>query len=248
MNISKSALARHVAKFKNTVDVDNIIFRKDLVSGMVSTTDQETMQNDYLLTSSYMNYGLDMHQVQKLAYQYANGLNLKIRDSWKSTKIAGKDWFCGFMDRHPKLSPRSPEATSFGRGTSFNKANVASFHKNLKTPEFYSPDTMSAFERAYEERKCLPFNFKEMFLYSRASFASFLGRSLSAAARCWPVTGPTYLTVDLTYGPCRKHSLPPPPPPERSGIDDVTSNLCGTRVQMSSNVWKRSKTTGLTSE
>ncbi|KAG8172272.1 hypothetical protein JTE90_025661, partial [Oedothorax gibbosus] len=61
------------------------------------------------------------------------------------------------------------------------------------------------------------------FLFNAASFASFLGSSLSAAARCWPVTGPTYLTVDVTYGPCRKHSLPPPPP-ERSRIDDVTSH------------------------
>ena len=37
------------------------------------------------------------------------------------------------MDRHPKLSLRSPETTSSGRGTSFNKANVAAFHKNLKS-------------------------------------------------------------------------------------------------------------------
>ena len=36
------------------------------------------------------------------------------------------------MDRRPKLSLRSLEAASFGRGTSFNKANVAAFHKNLK--------------------------------------------------------------------------------------------------------------------
>lgn len=133
MKISKSALARHVKTYKNSVDTDNIVFRKNLVSGMVFTTDQENSLNDYLLTSSYMNYGLSRQQVRKLAYEYGNTLNLNIPDSWKSNKMAGKDWFCGFMDRHPKLSLRSPEATSFARGTSFNRANVAAFHKNLKS-------------------------------------------------------------------------------------------------------------------
>ena len=45
--------------------------------------------------------------------------------------------FCGFMDQDPKLSFRSPEATSFGRSTSFNRTNIAAFLKNLSLNEQY---------------------------------------------------------------------------------------------------------------
>ena len=39
MRLSKSSLARHVKKYKNSVDRDNTVFRRDLASGMVFTTD-----------------------------------------------------------------------------------------------------------------------------------------------------------------------------------------------------------------
>ena len=69
-------------------------------------------------------------------------MHLNILESWKSNKIAGKDWFCGFMGQHPTLSLRSPEATSFGRATSFKKTNGAAFLKNLNLHKQYkfTPD------------------------------------------------------------------------------------------------------------
>ena len=53
----------------------------------------------------------------------------------KSNENAGKGMICEFMEQHPKLSFRFPEATRFGRSTSFNKTNVAAFHKNLNLYE-----------------------------------------------------------------------------------------------------------------
>ena len=60
---------------------NNIVFRRDLLSGMVFTTDQKIILNDYLLIASYMNYGLTGQQVRKPAYQYGNAMNLNIPKS-----------------------------------------------------------------------------------------------------------------------------------------------------------------------
>ena len=55
-------------KYKNSVNTDNIVFRGDLVSGMVFTTDQEKMLNNYRLTVSSINYGFTGQQFRKLGY------------------------------------------------------------------------------------------------------------------------------------------------------------------------------------
>ena len=45
MKLSKSSVACHVKKYKNSVDKDNIVFCRDLASNMVSRTDQELLLN-----------------------------------------------------------------------------------------------------------------------------------------------------------------------------------------------------------
>lgn len=71
-------------------------------------------------------------QVHSLAYQYAKALNRKCLVLWETNKMAGKDWFIGFMEHLPQLSLRSPDS-SLGQVTSFNKSNLDAFLSNLKS-------------------------------------------------------------------------------------------------------------------
>lgn len=92
----------------------------------------EVILEEYLLTSQKMFYGLTTKKCRELAYQYAEKNNLKFPKSWKEKKLAGEDWFQGYMKRHPNLSIRKPEATSLARMTAFNRAKVRTFFDNLE--------------------------------------------------------------------------------------------------------------------
>lgn len=39
----------------------------------------------------------------------------------KDTQLAGMDWLCGFLRRHPKLSLRLPEPKSVAHAMGFNR-------------------------------------------------------------------------------------------------------------------------------
>lgn len=77
-------------------------------------------------------FGLTATQTRSLAYEFAVQIKAKFPESWKDEKKAGFDWFRGFMQRHPRLSLRKPEATSIARASAFNRHNVAKFFENYK--------------------------------------------------------------------------------------------------------------------
>lgn len=78
-----------------------------------------------------MNFPLSTIDCRRLAYETAIKNNLKIPDTWVISKLAGIDWFEGFMERNKHLSLRLPEARSIARATSFNKYNVNIFLDKL---------------------------------------------------------------------------------------------------------------------
>lgn len=84
---------------------------------------EDELQN-YLIKMEAMFYGLTKRDVCSLAYQLA--LRNKIPHPFKN-ESAGKDWFYGFLKRHPKLSIRKPMGTSFARARGFNKEEVDKF-------------------------------------------------------------------------------------------------------------------------
>lgn len=101
-------------------------------SRQVFSTEEEVMLVAYLLKASNLYYGLCPKEVRKLAYDFAIKLERKIPENWTEAKIAGVEWFTGFLKRHKNISLRTPEATSLGRATSFNRHNADTFFNNLE--------------------------------------------------------------------------------------------------------------------
>ncbi|GBN02505.1 hypothetical protein AVEN_19630-1 [Araneus ventricosus] len=83
-----------------------------------------------------MNHGFNSKIVVELA------CDLKIEDSKKEKEIsyktgtkqenAGYFWLRDFMERHPELSLKKPEATTLSPSTSFNRHNVSTFYDSLE--------------------------------------------------------------------------------------------------------------------
>ena len=56
-----------------------------------------------------------------------------VNDIQQNFEMAGRDWLCGFLKRHPRLSFRTPEATALSRLTGFNRVQVGRFYDNSAT-------------------------------------------------------------------------------------------------------------------
>ncbi|ESO10484.1 hypothetical protein HELRODRAFT_183584 [Helobdella robusta] len=65
-------------------------------------------------------FGLSIMDVRKLAYDFAEKIDLEHRFS-NETKMAGVDWIHGFLRRNNQLSIRQPEATNISRAVGFNQ-------------------------------------------------------------------------------------------------------------------------------
>ena len=81
-----------------------------------------------LLADNY--HGLTLIKCKELAYEFAIRNNIKVPNSWQNDKKAGRGWWLGFKSRQ-NLSIRTPEATSLGRASAFNKHNVGVYFNNL---------------------------------------------------------------------------------------------------------------------
>ncbi|KAG1676006.1 hypothetical protein GQR58_014449 [Nymphon striatum] len=92
--------------------------------------EHEALLVQYLLKASKLYYGLCPKEVRRLAYEYASQLDLNMPRIWIDNECAGKDWMNIFLKKHKNMSLRTPEATSLGRATSFNRHNVTLFFNN----------------------------------------------------------------------------------------------------------------------
>lgn len=94
-------------------------------------SDQEASIVTHLKTLANMYYGLTPLQFRKVAFEFAEKLNIHHRFN-TARRVAGKDWLEGFLKRNPSISIRKPEATSMNRIKGFNKTEVKTFFENLE--------------------------------------------------------------------------------------------------------------------
>ena len=136
--IQRTTLGDHVKKMNKIPDPQD---RQDRCSEnicvgyakhrQVFSDFQEHELVKYIQHASRIYFGLSPTEVRVLAYQCATQYAIPMLLSWSEMGRAGYEWFTGFLKRHPSLSIRTPEATSIGRATAFNRPTVEMFYDTL---------------------------------------------------------------------------------------------------------------------
>src|SRR5688572_27251178 len=98
--IKKSTLFRYVTKVKRSV-VDLSQYAPKYNSRQIFSSEEEQDLADYMITCSNMCYGLTTQDCRKLAFQLGIKNEKILPKPWMENKMAGIDWFYGFMKRHP---------------------------------------------------------------------------------------------------------------------------------------------------
>lgn len=93
----------------------------------VFNNEQREELREHILKLQRMFYGISGIDVRRLAFQYAEAIQLPHSFN-KTKKMAGKDWLISF-NRMEDLSFRTPEATSMARVAGFTKEKVERFFR-----------------------------------------------------------------------------------------------------------------------
>lgn len=125
--ISRATLLRYI-----NLD-DSNSSKKYLGRKAVFTPSEEKDLAKYILDCSKMFHGLSLIKTRELAFTYAVNLKKEVPKNWLTDKMAGKDWLDGCRRRNANLSLRSPEGTSLGRATAFNRTTVSEYFDNIES-------------------------------------------------------------------------------------------------------------------
>lgn len=109
----------------------NLVTKPVLGCSSTFTPEQESALTERIKKISDMFYGITAQQVRRVAYDFAEKNKVPHKFS-HSERMAGRDWFNGFLRRNPTISIRKPEATSVNRITGFNREDVKKFYDNLE--------------------------------------------------------------------------------------------------------------------
>ena len=94
----------------------------------VLTREEEDKLYQYCLDMADMGYGLTIEDIKVVGYRIVAGSGRSHPFKEGST---GRDWYEGFLRRHPQLSLRKPEALSYARAKNANAKMVEDFYAKL---------------------------------------------------------------------------------------------------------------------
>lgn len=96
----------------------------------VFTDAQEHFIEEYSIKIARMFYGLPTRAFRRMVLKYAEAVGSPaIPDVWRREGMATRDWYYGYMFRHPRLALKAPEGMSLSRAMAFNRVNVEVFFK-----------------------------------------------------------------------------------------------------------------------
>ncbi|KAK0136737.1 Jerky -like [Merluccius polli] len=130
MKICRMTLKRFMEKKKR--EVTKTGYQRTGHANQVFNENMETELADNIKALAAMFHGISAMKCRELAFEYAQRNAIDIPASWIREEKAGHDWFLYFKAHH-HMSCCTPEATSLGRTTAFNKHNVGEFFDNLST-------------------------------------------------------------------------------------------------------------------
>ena len=98
---------------------------------LVFSAEEEKAVVGYAKQCSNHYYGLSIIELRELSYQFSKKIHAKYPPNWDTNERSGRDWYYGFMRRHPELTLRTPEQTSSNHVKSFSNENMQLFFRNL---------------------------------------------------------------------------------------------------------------------
>jgi hypothetical protein len=119
-NISKPTLLRHLRKEQNMLP----FAEKKLGRSSDLPPQIEADLVSHIKSMAEVGFGFTPTDIRKLAFQLAEINKIRTRFDSRS-KLAGLDWYYGFMKRHNDISLRSTEPTSLARAGGFNRPVVS---------------------------------------------------------------------------------------------------------------------------
>lgn len=117
---------------KDRVQANNMNSGPQLGAKCVFTPEQEKQIAERCIAVSKIFHGITSLGVRRAAFEFA--VKNKIKHNFNAGKrLAGMDWFSGFLRRNPTLSIRQPQSLSLNRISSFNREEVDRFFTNLQS-------------------------------------------------------------------------------------------------------------------
>lgn len=133
LGVSKSTVQRYVQLTRDK-NLDTVRLKPHYNNNLVFSEDEENDLQKYLITASKHRYGLTSIETRELAFQYAKKNNKTVPRAWETNARAGRDWFYGFMQRHPLVSSiQKPKIKWLSQASEFKKKNIGDFFDNLES-------------------------------------------------------------------------------------------------------------------